>query len=417
MNTIEYAANYQKYVNELNFNYKLFWLSVLIYSFSSGLGSTFINSLFIVEQFFQSLALIGLFYTSYNIVQFRVNNKFVGITLVIYFLWIFFITFYGFEFTYANTKSVIFGGVFKYFFPIFLFFPKNLFFYKKLFVVITFMAVAFIVFNAIFIEEVTAHYDSNVNEKFIFEGFTRNFGLPLGFLLFTYIYHSKTKNILVLLALLLMLGISAYRARRSIMVVSMVYLFIFMVVMYIYSNRKVLISMIFAVFLLVASVFAGQIYEKLRFSFFEKIEERNTINTREGVEAAFFKDFELQDWIIGRGINGKYWCPNIDINDTTGYRTMIETDYLNMILKGGGVLLFLILLISIPAAYKAFFHSKNLLSKAAGIWIVLWILSLYPMNVFLFSVNYMLFWICVGIGYSRDMRYLSDETIKKAFLN
>ncbi|SEJ68875.1 hypothetical protein SAMN05192553_108118 [Cyclobacterium xiamenense] len=415
MNTIEYSINYQKYVNELNFNYKVFWASVLLYSISGGLGNTFIESLYKIEQFFQMIALLGIFYSTYHIVQFRSPNKVISILLVIYFIWVIFITFYGFEYTYQSTKSVIFGGVFKYLFPLLLFFPRNLFFYKKLFSVIFVLAIAYIVYNLLFFEEVTTHYETNVNEKFIFEGFTRNFGIPLGFLLFTYIYHSKTKNLTVLLGVLFMVGVAAYRARRSIMVVGVVYLLIFLVILYLYSNRKVLMAMLFGVLLLVASAFAGQIYQKLRFTFFEKIEERSTENTREYVELAFYRDFELQDWIIGRGINGTYWCPNIDVNDTTGYRRMIETDYLNMILKGGSILLVLILVISIPAAFKAFFYSKNLLSKAAGIWIILWILSLYPMNVFIFSVNYMIFWIAVGIGYSRDIRYLSDETIKEAF--
>ncbi|WP_162417081.1 O-antigen polymerase [Cyclobacterium roseum] len=415
MNTIDYSVNYQKYVNELNFNYKLFWMCVLVYSISGGLGSTFIDSLYKLVHFFQTISLLGIFYATWNIVQFKVNNKLLGIVLVIYFLWIIFITLYGFEFTYKDTKSVIFGGVFKYFFPLFLFFPRNLFFYKKLFTVIFILSIAYIIYNLIFFEEVTAHYDSDVNQKFIFEGFTRQFGIPLGFFLFTYIYHSKTRNVIVLLAVILMLGISVFRARRAIMVFSVAYLLIFMVIYYIYANRKVLMAVAISLVLFVASFFAGQIYDELRFSFFERIEERSTKNTREIVEAAFYRDFELQDWIIGRGINGRYWCPNADVNDTTGYRTMIETDYLNMILNGGSILLVLILLISIPAAYKAFFYSKNLLSKVAGIWIVLWILSLYPMNVFLFSVNYMIFWICVGIGYSNDVRKLSDETIKEAF--
>src|SRR5690606_6775768 len=108
-------------------------------------------------------------------------------------------------------------------------------------------------------------------------------------------------------------------------------------------------------------------------------------------------------------------CPNIDLNDTSGYRVMIETDYLNIILKGGVIYLGLIFLVSIPAAFLALFRSQNLLSKAAGIWIVLWILSLYPLNVFNPDFNHLLFWICISIGYSQNIRQMSNETIKAAF--
>src|SRR5690606_8158699 len=110
-----------------------------------------------------------------------------------------------------------------------------------------------------------------------------------------------------------------------------------------------------------------------------------------------------------------YWCPNVDLNDTTGYREMIETDYLNIILKGGIIHLALIILIALPAMVKALFYSKNLLSKAAGIWIMLWILSLYPLNVYSLDLNYCLFWICVGIGYSKDLRSLSDKALQRGF--
>ena len=33
------------------------------------------------------------------------------------------------------------------------------------------------------------------------------------------------------------------------------------------------------------------------------------------------------------GMNGKYFCPGVDVDDRTGYRRIIETDYLNIILK------------------------------------------------------------------------------------
>ncbi|WP_143156004.1 hypothetical protein [Cyclobacterium lianum] len=174
-------------------------------------------------------------------------------------------------------------------------------------------------------------------------------------------------------------------------------------------------SGILALFIGVLAVYGPKFYKENKYTYFGELNERGTEDTRTGVEIAMARDFEPVDWVIGRGINGKYWCPNIDLNDTSGYRVMIETDYLNIILKGGVIYLGLILIMAIPAAFKAFFFSNNLLSKAAGIWIVLWILSLYPLNVFNTDLNHMLLWVCVGIGFSKDLRNMSDETIKESF--
>ena len=75
------------------------------------------------------------------------------------------------------------------------------------------------------------------------------------------------------------------------------------------------------------------------------------------------------DWIAGRGITGQYFCPDIEEEQFNDYRSVIETGYLNIILKGGFVSLILLLLITIPAIIKGIFYSNNILSKAAGIWI------------------------------------------------
>jgi hypothetical protein len=76
---------------------------------------------------------------------------------------------------------------------------------------------------------------------------------------------------------------------------------------------------------------------------------------------------KTEDWVIGRGMLGQYYCPGVDEatfqNSYTDYRNMIETDYLNIILKGGLISLGLVLLITIPAAIKGIFYSKTYFQK------------------------------------------------------
>lgn len=57
-------------------------------------------------------------------------------------------------------------------------------------------------------------------------------------------------------------------------------------------------------------------------------------NTRSGVEMAFYKDMSWMDWIIGRGMTGTYYCWEVSDIDRLN-RLVIETGYLNIILKGG----------------------------------------------------------------------------------
>jgi hypothetical protein len=120
------------------------------------------------------------------------------------------------------------------------------------------------------------------------------------------------------------------------------------------------------------------------------------------------------DWIIGKGINGEYYCPSIDELDTRGYRTVVETGFLQIILKGGFGSLVLLLLILIPALFRGIAKGRNILSKASGIWILLWILFLYPTVGNTFAMNHILVWIAVGICFSPKILRMTDMEVYEA---
>lgn len=285
---------YEKYIEKLNQNYTIFWVSFFVFVFFKALLATNTSGFYVISQGFQSLAVLGIFYSCVNLVQFSVNNRFVGSVLIIYFLWCFVIIFNGFIYDYNSIKAAIFHGFLKYFFPIVFFFPKNIRFFKFQFNAIYYGALAFILLNFLFFELVTTHYDANVNEKFTFEGFVRNLSLPIGFILLTYIYHSKKMIAVSLFGLILTLTIAAYRARRAILVIALLHLIIFIVIYYIYSNRKLIVSLIMVVLAVIVASYAAVIYKSNR-NFFLSLEERNVEDTRSGVERAFKRDFD--PWI------------------------------------------------------------------------------------------------------------------------
>ncbi len=41
---------------------------------------------------------------------------------------------------------------------------------------------------------------------------------------------------------------------------------------------------------------------------FSHLMERGTDDTRTGVEECLFNDMEQMDWIVGKGMNGEYYC-------------------------------------------------------------------------------------------------------------
>ena len=146
---------------------------------------------------------------------------------------------------------------------------------------------------------------------------------------------------------------------------------------------------------------------------FSFLVDRGEEDTRSGVEVYMYADMSSTDWVIGKGIKGEYYCPIVDnVNDASGFRGYIETGYLQMILKGGIMSIALLLLILIPAIFKGLFKSKNILSKAAAIWITLWIIYEYPVIGVGFTMHYLLVWISVGICYSKKIRNMADSTIK-----
>src|SRR5690606_9634390 len=107
---------------------------------------------------------------------------------------------------------------------------------------------------------------------------------------------------------------------------------------------------------------------------FELLAKRGVEDTRSGIERYFYGDMEGMDWIIGRGMRGEYYSPTVGAGS---YRGTIETDYLNMILKGGLINLIIIVLTLVPAIFNGIFRSTNTLSTAAGIWIFFWMLNTY----------------------------------------
>jgi len=388
----------------------IFWLGFSIYTLSYTLGTTgHVN--YVICQAIQLLGLAIFLYPCISLIRFKIENKYLKTIFFLYIFWQLSVICRGFQTNYTSVKTMLFdanAGILLYFVPLIALFPKNLFSLKKVIDVIFIFGIFFFIYDIIFFKYLLSR---TFETQDIIENFS-SLSLPCGFVLLTYIYYSNRQKLLAGSVMLLTLLISIYKARRGL---SSIFLGVLLSSYFIYlfkSSRKVF-NIYMSILLIIAGIFyADSLYQINKNPLFNFIAQRGETDTRTGVEIYFYNDFKTKDWVIGRGINGQYFCPDIEEDQLTNYRSYIETGYLNIILKGGIISLVLYLLIAIPALILGFFYSKNILSKASAIWISIAIISLYPTTVDSFSFQYLLVWISIGICYSKKLRYLPDDSIK-----
>lgn len=395
-------------------NLSFFWIGYLIYFISYTLiGTGYVN--FKLFQFFQIVGLIIIVTTSIYLIRYKIENNYLKFTLLIYYGWSFLLILKGYNnlLEYNFLKRFLFdptyGGM-LYFVPLILFFPTNFFFYKKVFDVICLLGIFYFIYDILFIKDLLSSGSSNSRSLGIVE-LSTDISFPCSFILLTYMYHSNKKILLAVATVVLTLLFAVIRARRGlILMTSSMALFSYL--LYFSTSKHKLTALYLSILLLsVGAIYYVHLYKPQNNPIFSYILERGQEDTRSGVELFFYDDMKTKDWIIGRGINGQYFAPGIEEDQLTNYRDVIETGYLQTILKGGIISLALFLLIAIPAIFKGFFLSENLLSKASAIWIFWVVISMYPAVVMSFTLRYILVWIAIGICYSKKIRRMSDAYI------
>lgn len=383
------------------------------------------NPAYAIVIFGQISQFIGILFFIYGLfTSFKIDNStngYVRLIVSLLQIWFYILVTWSLDFKYNFIKSMLFGGegsLMTYLIPLIVFVPRKLLFLKRATAVILILGICYFMFLIIFRDNIFKVFDVNSvsNEKYIFEYGTKWLSIAVGFVVLMYPYFSKKVKFLAFSILVTALIIATFRARRALMFMSLLPMLMAGFLYIIHSKNKLLVLLASLIISIVLTGVGYKIYMENEGGFFNTISNRGDEDTRSGVEDCFFEDFEFEDWVIGRGFDGRYFCPNIDDNyEVVGYRNMIETDYLNIILKSGSVYLFLLLFIMIPAVFNGFFRSKNILSKAAGCWILFWIICLYPANVFGFSMHYLTVWIAVAICYSKKIRYISEKTLQRYF--
>jgi hypothetical protein len=397
----------------------LFWYGFTIYSLSVAFTATsHVN--FTVCQGAQIIGLLLMISSIFRIAELKMDNAYLRFIYVPYCLWLAYLVIQAFSsrLDYTFLKGFLFNpyeGT-LYFAPLLLLFPRNIIYYKRLFYFIAIFGVFYILYDVIFIKDLLNSDRSSVRSQGIVETFS-DLSFASGFIILTYAYHVKKRQLLALAVVLMQLFFVIVRARRGLLVMYSDILFV-SYLLYIFHSRMKLMIVYLTIFIcLVAALYASNVYRPTDSKIFGYLVDRGDEDTRSTVEIYFHNDMKTKDWIFGRGVKGEYFCPDVEEDQVTNYRYTIETGYEQTILKGGLISLGLFLLIVVPAIIKGLFYSKNILSKVAAIWIFMSLLNSYPSTVNAFTFQYLIVWISIGICYNKELRRMPEEILKNKFLS
>lgn len=394
----------------------LFWFGFILYTASYTISTTDTVN-YNVCQVFQIIGILIFIPTAIHLMSYTINNRYLQVLYILYLFWLLVIVIRGVEFNYDSIKFTLFDawfGVFLYLVPLFLLLPKKLICYKRLFDVIIILGIIYVIYDVVYIKELT-RAGQNLQSQAIVEYFSKTLATPCLFLVLTYRYHTFQRKVFVIGILILTVFFAVIRARRGLLLMELLPL-ILVYLLYLSNTGGKLLIFLMSLFLCGFLVMFGmEFFNASQDGLLENLMDRGLEDTRSSVETCFYLDMSAKDWLIGRGLMGEYFCPGIDPNEVTGYRGTIETDYLQIILKGGIISLSLFLLITIPAIFKGLFKSNNLLGKAAAMWIVWALLSMYPSTIHTFTMQYIILWIAVGICYSKTLRNIPEQILVDYF--
>ncbi|AKP50120.1 hypothetical protein [Cyclobacterium amurskyense] len=391
----------------------VFWLGFIAYIASSTILSTK-EMPFMLFQPLQLLGLAAIFASSAYLLKPNFESEYFKIFFFLFTLWALVILFRGFSFNKNVLKLIFlnpwFGGMF-YLVPLVVLFRKSFLLYKKLFSAIILLSVIFLLFSIMFRGILTEVIPDDLNRSVV-EYFTKSLGITALFILFTHMYHSKTKNFFAFVVIVVVLILGVIRARRGLLFMAGLGLLMAGYIYFISAKSKLLSGTILLALLFFAVIGGVYVFLNVEMEALYYLQDRGVTDTRSGIEIYFYKDMQGLDWIIGRGMRGEYYCPTMESGN---YRGTVETDYLNMILKGGIINLVLLLVILIPAIFLGLFSSKNYLTKAFALWILFWLINTHPSTVQVFTMNYFLVWFGVGVCYSPFIRSIPEEKMKSLF--
>ena len=248
------------------------------------------------------------------------------------------------------------------------------------------------------------------------EMFVKNFFLGNVFLMLLFPYQKSKVNLAVAIGFVIALLMMLILARRNVVLYLASALF-FLSLVTIFSNSKLLktrkilllLGSLLSIFLVFIIIFIMQLNFDV---FFERAS--TGMSSREAVMSEFNNDFDStpNDWVTGRGPFGKFSSILGDINNENG-RGLIENGYYQLILQKGYLFLIPFIFLSLMGIINGFFRSKNHLSKAAAILIIVNLIDMVGYGLPFLGLKYLNLLIALGFSLSPVIRNMDDFEIKK----
>lgn len=244
---------------------------------------------------------------------------------------------------------------------------------------------------------------SSISKFFIFTGF---FVLCKDFI-------SKKQWWLNLFILFLAIITMAIGARRGgVLMLSLLSLSVIFIYIQSFKGSRKIVGII--IVLIVTFILIGA-YSASENTLFRFINERGLEDNRSEVDHSLLSQMNNFELWFGKGLNGRYYYPLLQDDYLNGWRYGSETGFYNLVLKGGYVFAILYILVLLIPALKGIFKSKNTLTKAMGIYIILSLIELYPFGWLQFDLKYFIIWIGVVFCWSPVIRGMTNLEIKKRF--
>jgi hypothetical protein len=136
----------------------------------------------------------------------------------------------------------------------------------------------------------------------------------------------------------------------------------------------------------------------------EAFSEKLMLDTRSAGLSEFVEQTSGKELIIGRGALGRYYSYYFEAFEPEG-RVNIECGYLQIVHKGGLVMLVPFLILTVSSVVRGLFDSKNNLTKAAALVVLGRLLYMIVHGLPSADPTYVLFWLAVGACLNKELRY------------
>jgi len=234
-------------------------------------------------------------------------------------------------------------------------------------------------------------------------------------LLITYQYQTKFIKFITIISTALF-AIMSFSVSQRVNFVFLAIILIFLPIEFYRNKTNGMFKRVFFTLFAATVVVFGYLSAENINNYLSKSDQLTT-DTRTFIFYELFDDLTSDEIIIGRGALGKYYSPYFEswnkFNEggDSQIRSVAEVGYLQMILKGGVIMVILIILILVPSAYLGIVKSNNIIAKMSGyyilLYLLLWCISYYPV----YSARYIVLWIAAGTCMSFSARQMQNKDI------